>query len=172
MARDRDRKSPKKVMAPYTCPDCGKTQILVVSKRRQRCPDCAKAWNKKESSLRLSRMMKDNHKIRYNGIRREQEKKPELTEDEKAHRKQVKQCKGCHWWRSEDGGCNPCCHYYLRHGVGHRRDPGDGPGDCRSFAPKRAVTRKQLADEARRILEQIERDAYAQQPRWEDGADG
>lgn len=85
---------------------------------------------------------------------------------------QRKQCKGCNWWRQCDGNLSPICHYYLIHGAGHRRDPGNGPGDCRSFEPKQKRSRKQIVEDAKKVLELIEKDNHAQQPRKGDGANG
>ena len=172
MARDMERKAPKKVMAEYTCPECGKTQTLVVCKKRQRCPECSKEKNRRDSRERLSNELKTSIKIKNEGLEPAVVKKPELSDEEKAYRKQVKQCTGCHWWRSCDGGSTHLCHYYIRHGLGFRRDPGNGPGDCRSFESKKRLSRKQMVEEARKLLEQIEKDCYAQQPRKGDGADG
>lgn len=172
MVRDKDRKSVPKVMGEYTCPECGKTQILVVSKKRQRCPDCARARNKKAASARFAKEIKDSRKIMREGLKPAAPKKSELSEEEKAYRKQLKQCKGCHWWRSNDGGSTHCCHYYLRHGVGYRRDKGNGPGDCRSFEPKKKLSRKQMIEEAKKILEQIEADYNGQKPQKGEKANG
>ena len=83
---------------------------------------------------------------------------------------QSKQCKGCIHWANDGADGMSFCHYYLRHGVFHRRDKGSGPGDCRSFEPRRTRTRKERADYSRRRLEETEADFFGSRPRKEDYA--
>ena len=169
MARDKDKKYTRSLV-PFTCPRCGRTTIMAYSNLRTLCPECRKEENRVKSRERAQC---------YNAILREKNEalkpvasKPKVTEEDKAYRKQKKQCKHCQWWRSAGDVANHCCHYYLIHGVGHRRDPGNGPGDCHSFEPKKKMSRKELCDEARKLLERIEAESYAQQPRSEDGKSG
>lgn len=170
MARDKDKGYTKR-MVMFTCPGCGRTVEVPWSKMRKLCPDCAKERNRMESRARQRKDL-DYIVQKNEALKKVKPSKPKLTDEEKAYRKQKKQCKGCHWWRSAGDAANQCCHYYLIHGVGHRRDPGSGPGDCHSFEPKQKRGRKEIYLEARRLLQQIEAENYALQPKKEDGADG
>lgn len=170
MERDKDGKSPVKEKEMFLCPECGETWLLVYHPLRIRCPECNKRKNRAESRRR-AQQMKEDLGIKRGALKETPETKKSSQVD-KDFQKQTKQCQGCHWWRSDAGGTGFCCHYYLIHGVGHRRDPGNGPGDCRSFEPKKLLSRKQMVEDAKKLLEQIEKDYYAQMPRKGDGSNG
>lgn len=162
MERDKERKSPRKNIAPFTCPKCGRTVMLVANAQRRMCPDCAKEKNRLEAR---ERYLKDKESVR---IKNEALKKVVAQKEQVDEVPGLEQCRKCHWGRGSSGTTDFCCHYYLIHGVGHRRDPGNGPGDCRSFEPRRKRSKKAASLEARSILARIEAEVYAQQPRKED----
>jgi hypothetical protein len=136
--------------------------MLVASAQRQMCPDCARLKNRMESR---ERYLRDKESIQ---IKKEALKKTEAPKEKAEKVPGEEQCEKCHWWRGSSGESDYCCHYYLIKGIGHRRDPGNGPGDCRSFEPKRKRSKKAASLESSRILAQIEAEVYAQQPRMED----
>lgn len=154
MERDKDNAQYKK-MGEFFCPDCGKIYILPMHGSRLRCRDCAQERNRKERQAHYQRVMAEHRRFK-----KEAEAK---AEEQKAQEEKVlvlSQCKKCHWYRASSGNSDWCCHYYLLKGIGHRRDPGNGPGDCRSFEPKKRRSRKQMADESRKLLEAIEADVH------------
>lgn len=156
LERDKERKSPTKNIAPFTCPLCGRTVMLVANAQRRMCPDCAKEKNRLEAR---ERYLKDKESIR---IKNEALKKAKEQEEQVDEVPGLEQCRKCHWWRGSSGTTGFCCHYYLLHGIGHRRDPGNGPGDCRSFEPKRKRSKQEVSYENRRLLEIIEADYNGQ----------
>lgn len=159
MERDREDVQAKK-MAEFLCPDCGKIYILPIHKSRLRCRDCAQERNRKERNAYYQRMMAEHRRFK-----KEANEKAEVQKAQEEKVLGLSQCKKCHWYRASSGNSDWCCHYYLLHGIGHRRDPGNGPGDCRSFEPKKRRSKKQMADESRKLMELIEADVHGQQPR-------
>lgn len=152
MARGKDGTTK---MGDFTCPDCGKTYLLPVNANRRRCVACASERNRKARREHYRRLMAEQAIINAAA-------KAEVQKEREVRDLDLHQCRKCHWWRGGSGG-DMCCHYYLLHGIGHRRDPGNGPGDCRSFEPKRKRSKQEVADENRRLLEIIEADYSGQQ---------
>ena len=173
------RVKPDTKKQPYTCPVCGRTLDLYFVPNRKSCPECSARLSKQRSKQR--REERKAQQRAQEACRREKawEETPQhirektddagLTEAQR-YAIQAKQCKGCIHW-TNDGADGMCfCHYYLRNGVFHRRDPGNGPGDCRSFEPRRPRTQKERADYSRRRLEETEADFVGSRPRKEDYA--
>lgn len=167
--------------APFTCPKCGETKILPAVGNRKLCPECREVQRKlheKEYHIarREVRKARDAEKAAQKKQNGEGASKPappkkqpaELTLDERIQLQIKLQCRKCDWWSKGDGGCDPCCVYYIRHGVGYRVDHGNGPGDCRMFLPKGSRLRKTKIDDGQRHLAQTEADFMGSKPRKED----
>ena len=163
MERARDYKSE---LVPWLCPVCGETKMLprVGSKTRKACPDCRKklqkeqyaSWYEKNKAAQKPQEGQTPKAVAQSAPPKEK------TADELLNARiqlQIKlQCKMCDWYRCGDSGVNPCCTYYLRHGVGHRVDHGKGPGDCRMFVPKGKRSQKARIEENKNTLAKIEAD--------------
>ena len=162
----------------FYCPDCDRYLELPVAVGRKRCPACSNKHNhekiKKNSRERYASMTEEE-KAAF--LKAKQEKKadvsqptktPEELEEELRYNTQRKQCVKCRHWTNDGANQERFCHYYLRYGVGHRRDKGNGPGDCRSFDPRRKRTYAEQRAYAKAQLLKAEADHYAQQPRKEE----
>ena len=156
MERDKEDAQTKR-MGEFFCPDCGNIYILPLHGSRRRCRDCAEEKNRRERKAHYQRVMAEQ-------ARNKKEAESKKAEEEALEEEVLglAQCRKCHWYRGSSGETGFCCHYYLLNGIGHRRDPGNGPGDCRSFEPKKRRSRKQMADASRKLLEAIEADVFGQ----------
>lgn len=166
MGRDKDRTMP---LAPWTCPVCKETLMLPTMGQgvRKACPSCREKLRKEQYAEWKARTKAEKAAQKPQaGQTLEKVSQPtppkEKTADEALNeriRRQIKlQCVKCDWYRCGDSGVNPCCTYYLRHGVGYRVEHGNGPGDCRMFAPKGERSQKARIEENKNLLAKIEAD--------------
>lgn len=159
----------------YTCPRCQKTMMLTAVGNRKVCPACREevrkeqyaAWNAQKAAERAQSGEKPE---KVSQPAKPKKQPTELTVDERTALQIKLQCKKCDWYRGGESGVNPCCTYYLRHGVHHRVDPGKGPGDCRMFSPKGERKQKTKIKENENLLAKIEADYQGSKPRKEDYA--
>ena len=116
----------------FICQECGKREMITVaaSKRQKYCREC-------REKIRRERMRKAGKRYKEKIKAEKLQRKAALPDAEQDAWiiEQIKvQCRGqdCEWWSepTRDAGC---CTYYYNHGVGHRVDHGDQPGDCRCF---------------------------------------
>ena len=63
-------------LAPFTCPDCGKTLLLVKSGSRQRCPDCA-CIREKQKVAEAGRRFREKKQQTLRAARKPRGPKPE-----------------------------------------------------------------------------------------------
>lgn len=143
--------------APFTCPVCGVTKMLPVVNNRIRCPECStKHWheNARQWAKKSPSKPKMPPKVETPAP---QPKKPALSPlDEQIMLQRKLQCEKCAWWRNNGTKTDCCCVYYLVHGVGHRVDHGNGPGDCRMYKPKGKATEEERLRIARMQISLME----------------
>lgn len=161
MGRPKDRKSPEIKMEPFLCPRCGRTFLLKHDKRRKLCKECSILKNKEDTRARVAAAL--NEKAKYKQMAKPEPPKPKVDEETRLYKLQHKQCVGCHYYSNDGGDKSKFCHYCLR--TKRLRDKGNGPGDCRSFEPKRKRTQEEKMAHAREHLIQTEAERYAQKPR-------
>jgi len=157
MARQLDKKV---ALADFTCQRCGKTQMLPVGGWRKYCPDCAKIMARIQvrEHARQKKQQKQAEKKKL-----EAPKSEDVIFDERIKKQARLQCQKCHWWSKGEYNTpgDAMCTYYLRNGVGHRRDKGNGPGDCRCFEPARKRTKQERVDYCREALKRGEIENHA-----------
>lgn len=123
------------MIKPFTCPDCGQTFELKYVPNRLRCPECAKIHAKlidKEGELRRRERKKMSLPPKS--------KTPNAdAEQDERLRKQMEQCRTC-GYLFRDGTVKFCDYISW---MGHSRDHGTGPGDCRSYIPREKITNEQ-----------------------------
>lgn len=146
---------------PFLCPRCGRTFLLKFDKRRKLCKECSVQKNREDSQARYAALMKE--KAKYKQMEKADAPKPKLDEQAQRYKLQHKQCVGCHYYSNDGGDKSKFCHYCLR--TKRLRDKGNGPGDCRSFEPKRKRTQEEKMAHAREHLIETEAERYAQKPR-------
>lgn len=162
----------------FYCPDCDRYMELPVAVGRKRCPECSITYNheliNRVNRERYAAMTAEERSAFLKNRRKKKEetarstKTPEDLEFERRYNIQRKQCEKCLYWASDCANVERFCHFYLRHGVGHRRDKGNGPGDCRSFSPKRRRTKQERLAHGKERLALTEAELYAQKPRKEE----
>lgn len=156
----------KSELVPWLCPVCGETKMLprVGSAKRKACPICREklrkeryaSWYEKNKAEKKPQARQIIEKVSQPAPPKE--KTADALLNERIRRQITVQCVKCDWYRCGDSGVNPCCTFYLRHGAGHRVDPGNGPGDCRMFAPKGKRSKKARIEEKKNLLAKIEAD--------------
>lgn len=156
-------------MMSFTCPRCGITQELPLATNRKLCPSCAEEKSKarsKEYSKKFGAELREHYAIKQQ-MQEAEKQKAQALKTQKEHdtevtdriKKQIKlQCHKCFFWNRPEGAKTGLCDYYLRYGIGHRVDHGNGPGDCRCFQPKRKKTKEERVERSRIILAQSEAD--------------
>ena len=162
----------------FYCPDCDRYLELPVAVGRKRCPACSNKHNhdmiNKTNRERYAAMTEEEKAafLKYKQEKKAASNKPMKTQEEleaeQRYNTQRKQCVKCLYWASDCANVEKFCHYYLRYGVGHRRDKGNGPGDCRSFEHRRKRTKEERLAHGRARLVAAEADCYAQKPRQEE----
>ena len=146
---------------PFLCPRCGRTLLLKFDKRRKLCKECAIQKNKEDTRAWYAAALKE--KAEYKQMAKADAPKPKEDEETRRYKLQRKQCIGCHYYANDGGDKSRYCHYCLR--TKRLRDKGNGPGDCRSFEPRRKRTKEEKDAHARAQLVQTEAEYYAQKPR-------
>lgn len=170
-----ERKIPTEL---FYCPDCDRYLELPVSFGRKRCPKCSNKHShdvlNKTNRERYAAMSEEEKAalLKYKRDKKATSIRPAKTQEdlefERRYNIQRKQCEKCLHWTNDGANVEKFCHYYLRHGVGHRRDKGNGPGDCRSFEPRRKRTKQERLAHGKERLALTEVELYAQKPRKEE----
>lgn len=138
----------------FTCPDCGQTTEQTGNGSRKRCPACAQKRRRELEKLRRTAGAD------YKGPPKEepddmtpppQPKKPDPVALQRKRDKELDarsaeyirlQCSTCDWaLRYHPQGAAIGCDFVTYHG--RCVNDGDGPGDCRDYAPIGTLTQEE-----------------------------
>jgi len=157
MARMNDKAAK---WAPFTCQLCGETKMLPFSFGRKYCPDCSITANRMATREWTRTNPKPKKKKKKKEVR---QKTDDELFDERILQQYRLQCKSCRWWSKGEHNTpfGAHCGYYLYHGVGHRVDHGNGPGDCRCFEPRRKRAKSERVAYSSEQLRRAEAENHA-----------
>ena len=145
-----------KKVETFTCPDCGQITEQTGNGNRKRCPDCAK---KRRRELEKQRRTGG---FEYTGPPKAKaetpppeqpdlvalQRKREREQDARSAEYIRLQCSTCEWaYRYYSRGEVICCDFVTYHG--RCVNDGDGPGDCRDYAPIGTLTKEERLNRRR-----------------------
>lgn len=149
----------------FNCQRCGVEIDQNIRYSRKYCPECAEIMRlERDRQYSRERMAEERETNAIKAAGKQVEKSAFLEERRKADaeldarsRKQRQQCKLCKYQlRAGGDGKMYCigCDYISWHK--HSRDKGNGPGDCRSFAPMDKAARAERIERRRKALLEVE----------------